>query len=164
MSVKIHNKEYITVNERLTEFREKYEGYNLTSEIVQLNENSCVIKATITDQNGMVRATGHAQEDRTSSQINKTSFVENCETSAWGRALANLGIGIESSVASAEEVAIAIAKQEMHGGQYKFGSGKYAGKTIAEVGNDDIEYLQLLLDSEQVPEVIKENIREYFKK
>jgi hypothetical protein len=45
--------------------------------------------------------------------INKTSYVENCETSAWGRALANLGIGIETSIASSNEVEMAIAKQEV---------------------------------------------------
>jgi hypothetical protein len=44
--------------------------------------------------------------------INKTSYIENCETSAWGRALGNLGYGIQTSIASAEEVEMAIAKQE----------------------------------------------------
>ena len=56
-------------------------------------------------------ATGIAQEDKSSSYINKTSYVENCETSAWGRALGNLGIGIETSIASSNEVSMAIAKQ-----------------------------------------------------
>ena len=58
-------------------------------------------------------STGLAQEDRSSSMINKTSFVENCETSAVGRALGFLGIGIESSIATAEEVSMAIAKQDI---------------------------------------------------
>jgi len=60
-----------------------------------------------------VMAQGLAQEDRSSSYINKTSFVENAETSAWGRALANLGIGIETSIASAQEVSMAVSKQAM---------------------------------------------------
>ena len=58
-------------------------------------------------------ATGLAQEKENSSFINKTSFVENCETSAWGRALGNLGIGIDTAVASAEEVKNAILNQEI---------------------------------------------------
>ena len=62
-----------------------------------------------------MRATGFAQEDKSSSYINKTSYVENCETSAWGRALANLGIGIDTSIASSNEVAIAIGKQNNEG-------------------------------------------------
>ena len=161
MAIKIHNKEYVTVNERLIEFRAKYKGYSLVSEIVNLTEDSCIIKATILDENGVVKAIGHAQEDRTSSLINKTSFVENCETSAWGRALANLGIGITESVASAEEVEIAVAKQELQGGKYKFASGKYAGKTIAEVATNDMSYLEYLMDNEKVSKTIKDNIEEY---
>ena len=54
-----------------------------------------------------------AQEDRTSSAINKTSYVENCESSAWGRALGNFGIGLETSIATAEEMALAIGKEQM---------------------------------------------------
>lgn len=113
--VKIKGNDYVMVNERLKYFRtaKEYEGWSLTSEIVSLDNDSCVIKALICDENGVLKATGLAQEDRTSSMINKTSFVENCETSAWGRALGNLGIGIDESVASAEEVDMAIKKQEI---------------------------------------------------
>ena len=109
----IKGKEYVEVNERIKFFRleEKYNGWSLSTEVVHLDENSCVIRATICNADGMVIATGFAQEDKSSSYINKTSYVENCETSAWGRALANLGIGIDTSIASSNEVAIAIAKQ-----------------------------------------------------
>lgn len=109
----IKGKEYVEVNERIKFFRleEKYKGWCLCSEVVHLDEASCVIKATICDENGVTKATGFAQEDKSSSYINKTSYVENCETSAWGRALANLGIGIDTSIASSNEVSMAIAKQ-----------------------------------------------------
>ena len=109
----IKGKEYVEVNERIKYFRESgdYKGWSLSSEVVHLDEGSCVIKALITDENGMVKATGFAQEDKSSSYINKTSYVENCETSAWGRALANLGIGIDTSIASSNEVSMAISKQ-----------------------------------------------------
>ena len=59
-----------------------------------------------------VIAQGHAHEVQGSSNINKTSYIENCETSAVGRALAMLGIGIDTSIASANEVNDAIAKQQ----------------------------------------------------
>lgn len=110
----IKGKEYVEVNERIKFFRQEdqYKGWCLSSEVVHLDEASCVIKATICDENGVTKATGFAQEDKSSSYINKTSYVENCETSAWGRALANLGIGIDTSIASSNEVAIAIAKQK----------------------------------------------------
>ena len=70
-----------------------------------------MIKAVITNEEGKVVATGLAEEVKGSSFINKTSYVENCETSAWGRALANFGIGLDTSVASADEVKNAIANQ-----------------------------------------------------
>jgi len=109
----IKGKAYVEVNERIKYFRESgnYEGWSLSSEIVLIDENSCVIRAEIRDENWVLRATGFAQEDKSSSYINKTSYVENCETSAWGRALANLGIGIDTSIASSNEVSMAIAKQ-----------------------------------------------------
>ena len=109
----IKGKEYVEVNERIKYFRlaEEYKGWCLCSEVVHLDDASCVIKATICDENGVTKATGFAQEDKSSSYINKTSYVENCETSAWGRALANLGIGIDTSIASSNEVAMAISKQ-----------------------------------------------------
>ena len=109
----IKGKEYVEVNERIKYFRisDDYKGWSLSSEIIELNSEACVIKATIADSDGFIRATGFAQEDKSSSYINKTSYVENCETSAWGRALANLGIGIDTSIASSNEVEIAIAKQ-----------------------------------------------------
>lgn len=110
----IRGKEYVEVNQRILYFRtaQEYKGWALETEMVHLDSDSCVIRAVIRNENGEAVATGFAQEDRTSSHINKTSYVENCETSAWGRALANLGIGIESSIASSNEVSMAIAKQE----------------------------------------------------
>lgn len=103
-TIDIKGKKYVTVNERLIYFREKYENFALVSEIVELTDDRVVIKASVIESNGFVWATGHAYEDKDSTFINKTSFIENCETSAWGRALANFGIGIEESVASADEV------------------------------------------------------------
>ena len=109
----IKGKQYVEVNERIKFFRESgnYEGWSLSTDVVHLDSDSCVIKATIANADGYIVATGFAQEDKSSSYINKTSYVENCETSAWGRALANLGIGIDTSIASSNEVSMAIAKQ-----------------------------------------------------
>ena len=103
-TVDIKGKKYVEVNERVKYFRENYAGWSLTSEIVSLQDGVCVIKATIRDDSGREMATGLAYEKEDSSFINKTSFIENCETSAWGRALGNLGIGIDASIASADEV------------------------------------------------------------
>ena len=113
-TVDIKGKKYVEVNERLKYFRteEKYKDYSLESEVIELANGVITVKAIIKDGNGVVKATGLAQEKESSSFINKTSFVENCETSAWGRALGNLGIGIDTSVATAEEVMNAINNQQ----------------------------------------------------
>lgn len=112
-TVDIKGKAYVEVNERLKEFRTnpKYKDFSLESEIVQLENGVCTIKAVIKDAASRVIATGYAQEKENSSFINKTSYIENCETSAWGRALGNLGIGIDTSVASADEVLNAVNNQ-----------------------------------------------------
>jgi len=109
----IKGKQYVEVNQRLLYFRNEsaYAGWSLDTELVDLQPDRCCIRAVIRDAEGRIRATGHAHEDRTSSMINKTSYVENCETSAFGRCLAALGIGIETSIASANEVQMAIAQQ-----------------------------------------------------
>lgn len=112
-TIDIKGKPYIEVNERLKEFRTnpKYEGYTLETELIDLSNGVCTMKAVIRNTAGVVIATGFAQEKESSSFINKTSFIENCETSCWGRALGNLGIGIDTSIASAEEILNAINNQ-----------------------------------------------------
>jgi len=111
-SINIKGKQYVEVNERLRYFRVNFKDWSLESEVVEKTNTSITIKAIIKDQEGRTRATGLAEEVKGSTFINKTSYVENCETSAWGRALGNLGIGIETSVASYEEVANAIKQQD----------------------------------------------------
>lgn len=110
----IKGKDYVEVNTRVQYFREHpdYEGWSMITKIIELSEKRAVFQAVITDSNDRIRATGLAYEDANSTYINKTSYVENCETSAWGRALGNLGIGISTSIASKEEVENAIENQK----------------------------------------------------
>tara|TARA_B000000532_G_scaffold88431_1_gene70763 strand:- start:5549 stop:6073 length:525 start_codon:yes stop_codon:yes gene_type:complete len=110
----IRGKQYVEVNERIKFFRQEdeYKNWTISTEFTALDSEMCVCKAIIADTNQRVVATGHAHEERSGSHINKTSYVENCETSAIGRALAMMGIGIDTSIASANEVTDAIAKQE----------------------------------------------------
>lgn len=111
-TVNIKGKEYVEVNERLKFFRKNYPKHSLTSEVIEKTDDSILIQASITDENGKVLASGLAEEVKGSTFINKTSYVENAETSAWGRCLGNFGIGIDSSVASFEEVANAVTQQK----------------------------------------------------
>lgn len=111
-SIKIKGKDYIEVNERIKHFRKEYPNFSLTSEVIEKTPDSVLIMATITNENGVVIATGLAEETKGTTYINETSYVENCETSAWGRALGNFGIGIDTSIASADEVVNAVNNQK----------------------------------------------------
>ena len=113
-TINIKGKEYIPVNERLLHFRsnEDYKRWQIHEEIVSVNDNEGIFKVTIYDNNGVVMASAHSQEYRDSSALNKTSFLENGFTSALGRALGYLGIGIDVSIASANEVGNAVINQD----------------------------------------------------
>ncbi len=109
--VQINGREYLTVAYRLIEFRKDHPveaGWAVTTERIPAPDDLVVFKATVCDPEGRVVATGHAEEKRGSSWINRSSALENCETSAIGRALAAAGF-IGSEFASADEVALAIS-------------------------------------------------------
>jgi hypothetical protein len=81
------------------------------------NDNGvCIFRAEVgyfdPEYGRIVLATGTAYEKEGSTFINKTSYIENCETSAVGRALGMAGFGIDISVASAEEVQNAMLQQK----------------------------------------------------
>jgi len=124
--VNIHGKEYQTVAYRVGKFREAYRDYTLQTEVLERTEDVVVMKATILNEQGRLIATGHSEEYRKSSQINKTSALENAETSAIGRALAAFGLG-GTEFATADEVANAIVKQ------------KPSMKTIARADWDELD-------------------------
>lgn len=112
----IKGKDYAEVNQRIKAFRMVYpEGFIKTG-IVSLCDGVVTMQTEVgfyaEDGREVILGSGYAQEKESSSFINKTSFIENCETSAVGRALGMAGFGIDVSVASAEEVANAIANQE----------------------------------------------------
>lgn len=116
--VSIHGKEYQTVALRVRNFREAHKDFTLQTSIVHRDTECVVMQASILNEQGRLLATGHSEEYRDSSQINRTSALENCETSAIGRALAALGLG-GTEFASADEVAHAI-------------SGKASAKSVAQ--------------------------------
>lgn len=104
-------KMYPEVPEKVTAFRKLFPMGSITTDILSL-ENGVVVMKAIASVDGVVLGEGIAYEKEGSSFINKTSYIENCQTSAVGRALSFLGIGSESSIASAEEVLNA-KKQQM---------------------------------------------------
>lgn len=107
----IHGKDYAEVNQRIKAFRMVFpEGY-IKTELKSLDGGVCVFMAEV-GNGDTVLGMGHAYEKEGSSNINRTSYIENCETSAVGRALGMAGFGIDTSVASAEEVQNAIEQQQ----------------------------------------------------
>lgn len=112
ITLDVKGKEYAEVNQRIKAFRMVYPQGSIITNIIKLENGVCIMNATIRDEQQMIIGTGTAYEKENSSFINKTSYIENCETSAVGRALGMCGFGIDTSVASAEEVQNAIKQQE----------------------------------------------------
>ena len=115
-TTKVKGKDYAEVPQRVKAFRKLYPMGRISTEIISLESGVCVMRAEAwtRDDNGndLLLATGTAYEKESSSYINKTSYIENCETSAIGRALGFCGLGIDTSIASAEEVGNAIENQK----------------------------------------------------
>jgi hypothetical protein len=103
-------KVYSTVALRVEAFRRNFPTYSLVTEIILDDGEVVRVKATIA-RDGQVLATGHAEEVRGSSNVNKTSALENCETSAIGRCLSSFGLS-GGEFASANEVEHAVSEQE----------------------------------------------------
>ncbi len=140
----IKGKEYAEVNQRIKAFRSVYPQGTINTTMLSNENGVCVFKAQVISEDGTLLATGTAYEKEDSSFINKTSYIENCETSAIGRALGIAGFGIDVSVASAEEVQNAIQNQEPtkeEAEEYTLTFGKYKGLKLKEVPSNYIEWL-----------------------
>ena len=108
--VDIHGKDYKTVAYRVNEFRKKYPDFTIQTDLVEANDVLVIVKASIFNIESRLLATGYAEEVRAASKINRTSALENAETSAIGRALSALGLG-GSQYASADELVNALQQQ-----------------------------------------------------
>lgn len=109
--IPVKGKNYAMVPARVQAFRMMCPDGYIGTEIIDMHDGVVTMQATVKDETGKVLATGFAQEKETSSYINKTSYIENCETSAVGRALGMLGLGSDEQMASAEELCNAITQQ-----------------------------------------------------
>lgn len=107
----IKGKNYAQVNERVKAFRMVHPLGTIRTKIIALENGVVTMQTEVLDEQGILLATGYAQEKESSSFINKTSFIENCETSAVGRALGMCGFGIDTSICSAEELQNALNNQ-----------------------------------------------------
>lgn len=172
-TINIKGKEYVTVNERLKEFRKTHKDYSLVTEIIELGADFCTMKASVIDDKGVIRATGYAREVIAKSPINKFAYVENCETSAIGRALGNFGIGIDEAVCTADELVMKLSQGQETTAKNDFEASAKAEKSaktkalnkLSEIGeytepkpkktleqryNEAIPYLQKITDFKQI--------------
>ena len=122
MSVNIKGKKYTTVAERIQMFhgrRLEGEKYSIKTDILfhDIEKGIVVCKTTIDCSEGVF--TGMAMEDRSSSIINKFSYLMNCETSSIGRAMASLGI-CGQEFCSADELNSALTKQRYEDGPTEY--------------------------------------------
>ena len=135
----IKGKEYAEVNQRIKAFRMVYPEGTIYTEMISNEDGVCVFKAKVyANGNEVINSllgTGHAYEKESSSFINKTSYIENCETSAVGRALGMAGFGIDTSICSAEELSNAQLQQEANE-QIKKSQVKTLTELAKKVGSD----------------------------
>lgn len=102
-TIDLKGKKYVEVKERVRGFRALCPNGQIITEVMNMTDDAVTFRASVI-VDGVVLATGTASEEKGTSYINKTSYIENCETSAVGRALGFLGIGIPDSIGSADEV------------------------------------------------------------
>ena len=135
MPVPIHGKQYYTVAERVDAFRQEHPDYTIETQLIEATDEKVIMKALILNGENLV-STGYAEEVRGSTNINRTSALENCESSAVGRALAFFKYAGDS-LASADEVASAISQQDVMDAQIRgIEIGKAQGRladTIAAI-------------------------------
>ena len=111
--IKIKGNDYVMVNERVKQFHIDYPNGKIETELIEFTER-CITRTKVTPDvaNPERYFTGIAYEKEGSNFINKTSFIEQCETSSCGRALGFLGLGIDESIASYDEVSTAIEQSK----------------------------------------------------
>lgn len=127
-------KDYVDVAERIRTFYTKYPEGSIQTEMVRLDGDLVVFKATVyRDRDDQTPTTGWAYERENQGYVNKTSFIENCETSAIGRALANLNFPTSRSAQERLEQQV-------------------------PASDDQLEEIRALVASEDISEDIRERV------
>lgn len=144
-TISIKGRDYVLVKDRISYFNETYQNGSIRTELVSDAWGKWVVKATVIPDvaNPERSFTGYSQADEASSVINKQAGLENSETSAVGRALAMMGIGVIESVASADEMHKAGV-----GATIPAPKGSPLGDfTVAHVPKSDAEFIDKQFDN-----------------
>jgi hypothetical protein len=121
--------DYETVEVRLEKFIKDYADFRISTELEVVEKDRYIVKAYLykTSSDSVAWATGYAEEKITERGVNSTSALENCETSAIGRALANAGYAAKGKRPSREEMTKVVAT-------------KVVKPPVQEVKADDQDY------------------------
>jgi hypothetical protein len=103
--------DYETVEVRLEKFIRDHKDFRIATELEVVEKDRYIVKAYLfkTSSDSVAWATGYAEEKITDRGVNSTSALENCETSAIGRALANAGYAAKGKRPSREEMSKVVA-------------------------------------------------------
>ena len=183
-TIKIKGKDYVQVAERIRHFRtsEEYKGWAIETEWLRIDEDVAIARAIIKDSQGIIKSMGTAMEKREErkegekAKVNETSHIENCETSAIGRALGILGIGIVGGeVASYEEIMRAKKEQIINSINLMIDEenrAEYEEIEFSMMNIDELEEIEKQLEIQEKNKICKsivqmctqEDIREILKK
>ena len=154
---------YETVAQRLVRWWEQYPNGRIITSIHHYDGSTIIMRAECYNNDDRLIATGYAEEVFGNSPVNKTSFLENCETSAIGRAISNSRIGHTGERASVSEmekvnrVNSAPARPDSHGSatpkQIGFLKSLARGKSW-----DDVQLLEYIHRLLQVDNVVVETL------
>jgi hypothetical protein len=105
--------DYETVEERLVKFWKDHPDGQIHTKVLEHTSSRFIVEASIYRTEADLRpwTTGLAEETVQGRGVNATSALENCETSAIGRALANAGYATKGKRASREEMSKVAAKE-----------------------------------------------------
>ena len=144
---RIETKDYAEVFQKIKAFRMLFPMGSIYTEHEFIGEGVVLFKAFVKDDEGKLLGTGTAYEKEGSSFINQSSYIENCETSAIGRALSMCGIGIDLGVASYEEVANAMLNQ----------APKVEGEVVKETPKKEKEMIPGYPEREEMLKVVEKH-------
>jgi len=154
---------YETVAQRLVRWWTEYPDGRIITSIHHYDGSTIIMRAECYNNDDKLIATGYAEEVFGNSPVNKTSFLENCETSAIGRAISNSRIGHTGERASSTEmekvnrINSEPARVDSHGGatakQIAFLKSLARGK-----GWDDLQLLEYIHKALQVDDVVVETL------
>lgn len=132
-------KDYAMVSERVTAFRKLFPEGFIKTEIIANDGKNVLMQARVgyyldDHLTEHILATGYAQETQGRGMVNGTSWIENCETGAVGRALGMIGLGLNSGlICSAEELANAVVGQQQIEDEWKQKKADIEAKKLAEL-------------------------------